>query len=286
MNITVPVLSDYHNLFIAGDINKYSQRVAASISYKYRNPLTSFFANASLTYNYMRSSFMSNQLFIEDFIISTYAEKLSGSNFWSINGGISKGLGHSRMVVGCEASASTSSAASMRDNAPCDYRQQTVSVKPYFRGSILRWLSLNYDANYGFSRLAVGDITNHNHSFNQKLYASIIPEDRWEFSIGAEHFLTRFSEGNTENLILLDASAVWRLNSKIRLSLTANNLLNSAITNMPHTEPYRVRNTHSKSAHATSSPLSNTGFKKFIVYGLWLMVDGLNSQNKRIRNFP
>lgn len=226
MNITVPVLSDYHNLFIAGDINKYSQRVAASISYKYRNPLTSFFANASLTYNYMRSSFMSNQLFIEDFIISTYAEKLSGSNFWSINGGISKGLGHSRMVVGCEASASTSSAASMRDNAPCDYRQQTVSVKPYFRGSILRWLSLNYDANYGFSRLAVGDITNHNHSFNQKLYASIIPEDRWEFSIGAEHFLTRFSEGNTENLILLDASAVWRLNSKIRLSLTANNLLN------------------------------------------------------------
>lgn len=130
------------------------------------------------------------------------------------------------MVVGCEASASTSSAASMRDNAPCDYRQQTVSVKPYFRGSILRWLSLNYDANYGFSRLAVGDITNHNHSFNQKLYASIIPEDRWEFSIGAEHFLTRFSEGNTENLILLDASAVWRLNSKIRLSLTANNLLN------------------------------------------------------------
>ena len=153
-------MSDYRNLFIASDIDKYSQNVVASASYKYRNPLTSFFGNASLTYNYSRCSFMSNQLFIDDFIVSTYANRLSGSHFWNVSGGISKGLGHSRMVIGVEINASTSSASSMRDNIVEDYSQQTISVKPYFKGSLCKWLSVNYDANYGYSRLKIGEIDN------------------------------------------------------------------------------------------------------------------------------
>jgi hypothetical protein len=156
MNISVPVMSDYRNIFIANEIDRYSQNVVASASYKYRNPLTSFFANASLTYNYSRSSFMSNQLFIDDFIVSTYADRLSGSHFWGVSGGLSKGLGHSRMVIGMDVKASTSSASSMRDNVVEDYSQQTISVKPYFKGSLCKWLSVNYDANYGFSRLEIG----------------------------------------------------------------------------------------------------------------------------------
>lgn len=226
MNIDVPVMSDYRNIFIAKDIDKYSQNVAVTAGYKYRNPLTSFFANVSLIYNYSRSSFMSNQLFIDDFIVSTYADRLSGSNTWYVSGGVSKGLGHSRMVVGCDMSASTSSASSMRDYVVENYSQQTFGVKPYFRGSLCKWLSVNYDADYGFSQLKIGDTDNYTHSFNQKLYATVIPHDRWQFTCGAEHFLTKFPEGNTENLVLLDASAAWHVSNKVRLSLTANNLLN------------------------------------------------------------
>jgi len=225
MNIEAPILSDYRNLFIASSIDKYSQGVAASMSYRYRNPLTAFFANASLTYNYSRSAMMSNQLFIDDFVISTYADRMANNSLWFLNGGISKGLGHSRMVVGFDFDASTSSASAMRDNEVQDYNQQTVSVKPYFKGSLLKWLSLNYGANYGFSRLIIAKTVNKTHSFNQKLYATIIPQDQWQFTVGAEYFLTRFPEGNTENNVLLDASMVWQLSSKIRLSLTANNLL-------------------------------------------------------------
>lgn len=226
MNINVPVMSDYRNLFIANDIDKYSQNIAATASYRYRNPLTSFFANASFTYNYSRSAYMSNQLFIDDFIISTYSDRLSGNYFWSITGGVSKGLGHSRMVIGLDVNASTSSASSMRDNIVENYSQQTLSLKPYFKGSLCKWLSMNYDANYGFSQLKIGNTDNRTHSFNQKIYAIIMPHDRWQFTLGAEHFLTKFPEGNVENLVLLDASAVWNFNSKVRLSLTANNLLN------------------------------------------------------------
>lgn len=114
----------------------------------------------------------------------------------------------------------------MRDGEVTPYSQFTATVKPYVKGSICRWLSANYEASYGFSSLRADGETAGSHTFHQKFYATLIPDDRVQLTIGAEHFLTRFPEGNITNLVLLDASAVWRVSSKIRLSLTADNLLN------------------------------------------------------------
>ena len=74
--------------------------------------------------------------------------------------------------------------------------------------------------------LCIGDELNSYHTFHQNLFATISPNDFVHLTFGAEHFLTRFPEGNTANLTLLDASAVWHVSNKVRLSLTANNLLN------------------------------------------------------------
>lgn len=226
MNLNAPTLSDYRNIFIAEPIDKYSRNVSWSLSYRYRNPLTSFFANASLSYTYSRSAVMSNQLFVDDFIVSTYSDRLSGSNAWYLNGGVSKGLGRSSMVVGFDINASAVSASSMRDGVVENYSQHAVNVKPYFKGSIIKWLSVNYDINYQFSRMKMGEISNNTHSFNQKFYATFMPDDRWQFLIGAEHFLTRFQKNNSANLVLIDVSATWHVSSRMRLMLTANNLLN------------------------------------------------------------
>lgn len=226
LNITVPLLSDYRNIFIGYNPDKYSQSVASTISYRYRNPLKSLFVNLSASYNHSTSSTMSNQCFEGDFIISTYASRLNQSDSWYAKGGFSKGLGHSRMVVGCDLDASISSASSMRDNTVIPYRQINAGVKPYFKGTLLKWLSVNYEANYGFSKLRIDKETNDYHTFRQNIFATILPNDFVQFTVGAEHFLTHFPEGNTANLFLLDASAVWRLNGKVRLSLTASNLLN------------------------------------------------------------
>lgn len=226
LNISVPVLSDYRNLFIAENPDKYSQNMAATLSYRYRNPVKSLFLNLSATYNHSHNPTMSNQLFVGDFIVSTYAGRLNNSDSWHVKSGFSKGLGHSKMVVGCDIDASVSSAASMRDNEVIPYRRIAAGVKPYFKGSITRWLSVNYEASYELSKLEINDIANTYHNFRQNVFATIIPGDNLQFTVGAEHFLTRFPEGNTAGLVLLDASTIWRLNGKVRLSLTANNILN------------------------------------------------------------
>lgn len=225
LNINAPTLSDYRNLFIAVNPDKYSHDVAASLTYRYRNPLKSLFFNVSATYNYQRSSIMPSQKFVDDFIISTYADKLSRNGTWYLKSGFSKGLGHSKIVIGVETDASFASTSSMRDNDVIHFRQTTAGIKPYLKGSLSRWMSANYEAEYGFSKLNIEHEDNKFHTFHQEIFATIITNDDVQFTVGAEHYLTRFPEGNTSNLILLDASAIWKAGNKVRLSFTANNLL-------------------------------------------------------------
>ncbi|MDE6741039.1 MAG: carboxypeptidase-like regulatory domain-containing protein [Muribaculaceae bacterium] len=226
LNIDNPILSDYRNLFIAHNPDRYSHELRTSMSYRYRNPIKSMFFNISAGYSHHQSHVMTNQKFINDFIISTYTDRLSNTDTWNLNGGMSKGLGHSKMVAGMDMNSSLSSASSMRDGEEIAFRQISTGVKPYFKGSILRWLSMNYEAEYGFSNLDINDMSNSSHSLRQTLFVTISLNDFVHFTAGAEHFLTSFPEGNIANMTLLDASAVWRVSNRVRLSLTANNLLN------------------------------------------------------------
>ena len=226
LNIDVPILSDYRNLLIASGSERQSQSYGATLSYRYRNPVKAIFLNLSASYSHQRSGVMLNQIFTDDLIISTYTDKFADNDFVQLKGGFSKGLCRSRIVVGLEAQASVTSASSMRDNLVIPYRQAGAGMKSYFKGSLLKWLSANYEADYSFTKLRVDGEENDFQTLRQNLFVTILPNDFVNLSLGGEHFLTRFPEGNSANLMLLDASAAWRVNGKVRLSLTGNNLLN------------------------------------------------------------
>lgn len=225
LNIETPILSDYRNLFIASNPHHKSHDISASASYRYRNPLRSLFFNFSAAYTHRRSSLMSNQLFIGDFIVSTYTRRLFNDNSSHFNVGISKGLGHSKMVIGCDINQSISSASSMRNDNVIPYRNLTFSAKPYFKGSLTNWLSVGYEVNYTFSKLIVNEMSNDYHTLNQNLFLTIVPADIVQFTLGADNYLTRFPDGKYAVITLLDMSAVYRFNKCIRLSLTGANLL-------------------------------------------------------------
>lgn len=226
LSIESPVLSDYRNIFIGRNFSRYTQDVSVSSTYRFRNPLSALFANVSLTYNHRRSPVIADQLFIGDFVVSTSARQLNESNSWYISGGLSKGFGHSRYVAGLEVKASHSTGASMRDGMVIGEHQQSASFNPYFKGSFARWISLNYDARYSLSSLKFDGNSATYHSVTQTLASTVSPCDPWQFTVGAEHYLTRFPEGGTAGIVLLDASAVWIASRRTRLSLTASNLLN------------------------------------------------------------
>ncbi len=223
--LETPVLSDYRNIFIARDLGGYSRNAGIAAEYRYRNPLKALFANISASYNHMSSAIMNRQLFVGDYIITTFADKTNGSDLWQVSGGVSKGLGHSRFVVGCEVNASRSTASSMRNDTTVPYTMTSLTAKPYFKGSVFKWLSVNYEATYGISHFTVSQSVGTSRSLVERLAATFMPDDRLLLTAAAEHYLTRFPEGNVSNLILLDLSAAWQIRPKLRLSLKADNIL-------------------------------------------------------------
>lgn len=76
---------------------------------------------------------MRNLLYRDDLVVTTYSGRYSDSNTLSAHGEISKGLGHSKMVVGCEVDGSATTASSMRDNELIPYRTTSVGIAPFFR---------------------------------------------------------------------------------------------------------------------------------------------------------
>lgn len=228
MFVDCAVLSDYRNLFISIPIEKNSSATSASTTYRYRNPLTAFFANISASYTYNRSPYISNKKFVNGFIFTTYEPLFTGAHNFNTKGGVSKGLCHNRLVIGLELSYSNISAATMRDDAKQDFRQEVLTANPYFKGSLNRWLSMNYTINVNVSTLKISSQSSSDAiSLYQTLSFTIIPDDNFHFTLGGEHYYTRFGDSQTKdaNLVLIDASASWQINAKIRLGLTARNLL-------------------------------------------------------------
>lgn len=224
--IPTPILSDYRNIFCATEAGGQSHSTGVTASYRYRNPLNALFVNLSGSYRHSVSPVMASQIFAGDYIVTTYDDVKSPADVLSVKAGTSKGLGHGRIVVGADVSASHTSSSSMRDKVEMPVRNLSVEVKPYFRGSLTGWLSVNYELTYRHSSLEIkGSGKSRFNSAVQHPAAIFIPHDRWQFTISAEHFFTRFDSGDTSNLILLDFSAVWQLSSRVRLDLNARNLL-------------------------------------------------------------
>lgn len=226
MFIPTPVICDYRNIFIAATDGKRNHSTGATLAYRYRNPLKAFFANISASYSRSHSPMMGNQVFSGDYVISTFSELGAAADVMEISAGTSKGLGHGRMVIGADFSASRSSSTSMRDNVELPNKVMNISAKPYFKGSLLRWLSVNYEFSYRHSRFAIEKgLSSRNDAATQNLRVVLTPHDDWQFTIGGEHYHNRFSEGTTANLFLLDISAVWHISAPLRISLDARNLL-------------------------------------------------------------
>ena len=227
MYITTPVLADYRNLFVAATDGRYSSSVSASISYRYRNPLNAFFANITATFNHSRTPMMSDQIFTDHMIISTYTARQSCNNAWRLSGGVSKGIWYNRLLAGLDIAVGHSSASAMRDGTVLEYRQPSAEIKPSFKGSLTRWLSVSYDLRYVITAMNIKGRDNSSYSAaTQNLSATFNINDRIQFTAGGEHYHTRLADGTIANMILTDASAVWQISGRVRLQFTARNLLN------------------------------------------------------------
>ena len=208
-------------------ITEYSNTRSVMMTFKYRNPITSLFFNLTGKYEWNSNPYMTNQLFMDNYILSTILPTRNDDHNLILNGGISKGLMSGRMTVGLDAGYIQMWDNAMRQNSMSPYMLQALNIQPYLKGHFANWFSADYRLAYSKNTIDIEDATSSNYdALKQYLTLTFVPAKKWQIAIGGEHYYTKFSSGSSGNLILLDASVRWNVSKKVDTSLVAANLLN------------------------------------------------------------
>ncbi|MBQ6682314.1 MAG: TonB-dependent receptor, partial [Prevotella sp.] len=218
------VMSDFRNLTFQTPSSEKIRQHSAFVRLRYRNPITSLFANLSAKYEHDYQPLMQNQLFIGDCILTEFVARGNNVSITQLNGGISKGLWSAKVTIGIDASLGHSSARMMRQNVEQPYTSTFIILAPKFTGKFTRWLSTDYSLTYTNNRYQVDAVSSHYSSLRQNLSITFLPTDQWHIALGAEHYYTRFSTDQTASITFLDASVRWLLSKRIDLALAATNL--------------------------------------------------------------
>jgi hypothetical protein len=219
------IMSDFRNLTFQTPSAESMRQRSAFVRLRYRNPITSLFANLSVKYQQDYQPLMQNQLFIGDRILTEFVACGNDISITQLNGGISKGLWSAKITVGIDASLGHSSAKMMRQNVEQPYNSTFITLAPKFTGKFTRWLSTDYRLTYTNNQYKVDAVKAIHNALRQNLSVTFLPTDQWHIAFGAEHYYTRFSTGKTASITFLDASVRWLLSKRIDLALAATNLL-------------------------------------------------------------
>ena len=221
------MMTDFRNLCMDTPITEYSDTRSVTMTFKYRNPITSLFFNLTGEYEWSSNPYMINQLFMDNYILSTISPTRNDDHSLILNGSISKGLMSGRMTIGLDAGYIQMWNNAMRQNSISPYMLQVLNIQPYLKGHFTNWFSADYRLSYSKNTMDIEDATGSNYdALKQYLTLTFVPAKKWQVAIGGEHYYTKFSSGSSANLILLDASVRWNVSKKVDISLTAANLLN------------------------------------------------------------
>lgn len=220
------IMSDFRNLTFQTPSTESIRQHSAFVRLRYRNPITSLFANLSAKYEQDYQPLMQNQLFIENRILNEFVALGNNVSITQLNGGISKGLWSAKITVGIDASFGHSSARMMRQSVEQPYTSTFITLAPKFTCKFTRWLTSDYRLTYTNNQYKVDAVKAIHSALRQNLSVTLLPTDQWHIAFGAEHYYTRFSTDQTASIIFLDASVRWLLSKRIDISLAATNLLN------------------------------------------------------------
>lgn len=223
------IMSNYRELNAGYPSYSVDTERSAALSLRYRNPISSVFANAVFKYEKNSYSLIATQVFTDSQILTTFAPTANSGDTYSLNGGFSKGIFSGKIYTGIDMGYAQTKTAAMRNANIIQYKLSLLSVTPKVKGTVLKWIAVEYAVSA--SRNTMDFINDNSHSsyinVKQKLDISLFPTRKIQACAGIEHYSAKFN-GNTDagSLLLLDAGAKWKISDKFDLSLSATNLMN------------------------------------------------------------
>jgi hypothetical protein len=222
------IMNNYRYLSVGYPSYEANTGRSAIVSLRYRNPVSSLFANLACNYSNVDSPLTLEQLFVNDHIITTCSPAANSGESCSFNGGVSKGIFSGKIYIGVDAGYTQSEMSAIRNSNVVPYRSVAVFVMPKVKGTVMKWIATEYTLNLSKNTMTFknSDAGSSYVNLKQKLTVSLFPVKKIQVFTGAEHYRTRFNDNTADNLLLLDAGARWMISDRIDINLSTTNLMN------------------------------------------------------------
>ncbi len=210
--------------------NSSSQRVSGRLSYKHTR--RGLFANAFVMQSWSHNPYTLAQQLYGDYVVYSYTSAKSDGQMLMASGNIGKTLDFMRGSVNINGSFSRNESHLVSENSSVNSVGTSWSAGAKINGSPLRWLSFDYRFEWASSRMSMNGI---NASWlcnmENELLLNIMPHRKWEWHISGEHYRNELTSDQFKNVFLLDTKLIYKLNKRLELSASLNNIFNQRTYN-------------------------------------------------------
>ena len=220
------IMHDYQNLY-RGFVNfssDNSKNVMLDVDYK--KPLKSIFFNGYVSKTWMDSRLTTARDFSGYYIINSYCEYRSKSEFIMVGGRISKGLNFMHGLVSTSYMYMQSDGTMQQGRTRSDYTSSNHTWGTKLSGRPIRWLNFVYDLKCGKSVMTMKqtNLKSTTTKLAQNLMLNFSPIEQWQVKFIGDHFCNQVSDNQYKNLYLADMSSSYSLKNGVELSAAIYNI--------------------------------------------------------------
>lgn len=210
--------------------NSSSQRVSGRLSYKHTR--RGLFANAFVMQSWSHNPYTLAQQLYGDYVVYSYTSAKSDGQMLMASGNIGKTLDFMRGSANINGSFSRNESHLVSENSSVNSVGTSWSAGAKINGSPLRWLSFDYRFELASSRMSMNGINaSWLGNMENELLLNIMPHKKWEWHISGEHYRNELTSDQFKNVFLLDTKLIYKLNKRLELSASLNNIFNQRTYN-------------------------------------------------------
>ena len=210
--------------------NSSSQRVSGRLSYKHTR--RGLFANAFVMQSWSHNPYTLAQQLYGDYVVYSYTSAKSDGQMLMASGNIGKTLDFMRGSANINGSFSRNESHLVSENSSVNSVGTSWSAGAKINGSPLRWLSFDYRFEWASSRMSMNGINaSWLGNMENELLLNIMPHCKWEWHISGEHYRNELTSDQFKNVFLLDTKLIYKLNKRLELSASLNNIFNQRTYN-------------------------------------------------------
>lgn len=201
---------------------------SSSLQLKYNDPAIGWAVDASASYSGSHS-FTSTRYFIDDYIVNVMSNDITDYESAAANASVTKTFLDAGTKITASFNFSNTSSTINQNGIDYLYTGRNYGASLSLIGNISTWMGFNYNGSYNFSRYSTDGLwtSSGNHSSTHNLTLNFFPHKKLDISVSAEYYLDDTEGRDLSQTIFLDASVSYSISEKLRLFLTARNLLDS-----------------------------------------------------------